>query len=65
MPETPISVDLSAFIISGEDKKEYFFAMDYVGVLFLTFTRQYRTLNKFNLRPPTLNLIFLKNPPKN
>ena len=65
LADSPITEDLSAIIVSGDDKTKYSFALGVTDVISVTFPQQSGILNQFNIKDPTSNPLLLKNPPNN
>ena len=48
LADSPITADLSAIIVSGDDKIKYSFALGVSDVISVTFPQQSGSLNQFN-----------------
>ena len=48
LADSPITADLSAIIVSGDDKTKYSFALGVYDVISVTFPQQSGSLNQFN-----------------
>ena len=55
LTDYPITIDLSAFNVSGDGNTKHSIALGISDVIYLAFPQQTEILNQFNKRLPTSN----------